>query len=213
MNPIGTTLSGPAHTEERPLASGSWQSTFAGGIFKVLIAALALSLPLIEDRPLPLWVGGMLVAGGVAELAVGWSARNSVVGKVALGSGAMTVLAGLIFMAVDRMGLAQLMLLTIIWLVLRGLISLGLALRWRASNAARALLLVRGATDLALGLALIVGLSVMQIAMLIFGSTPAMATGFLVIVAISFGIAGVGLVVIALSQRGWDQRRRQPQSG
>lgn len=213
MIPKGTTPSGLAGTEERPIASGSWQATFAGGIFKVLIAALALSLPLIEDRPLPLWVGGMLVAGGVAELAVGRSARNSVVGKVALGSGAMTVLAGLLFMAAVRMGLAQLTVLTIVWLSLRGLVSLGLALRWRASKAAQALLLVRGATDLALGLALIVGLSVMQIAMLVFGSTPAMATGFLLIIAISFGIAGVGLVVIALSQRGWDQRRRQPQSG
>ena len=213
MIPKGTTPSGLASTEERPIASGSWQATFAGGIFKVLIAALALSLPLIEDRPLPLWVGGMLVAGGVAELAVGRSARNSVVGKVALGSGAMTVLAGLLFMAAVRMGLAQLTVLTIVWLSLRGLVSLGLALRWRASKAAQALLLVRGATDLALGLALIVGLSVMQIAMLVFGSTPAMATGFLLIIAISFGIAGVGLVVIALSQRGWDQRRRQPQSG
>lgn len=211
--PKGTTPSGLAGTEERPIASGSWQATFAGGIFKVLIAALALSLPLIEDRPLPLWVGGMLVAGGVAELAVGRSARSSVVGKVALGSGAMTVLAGLLFMAAVRMGLAQLTVLTIVWLSLRGLVSLGLALRWRASKAAQALLLVRGATDLALGLALIVGLSVMQIAMLVFGSTPAMATGFLLIIAISFGIAGVGLVVIALSQRGWDQRRRQPQSG
>ena len=213
MIPKGTTPSGLAGTEERPIASGSWQATFAGGIFKVLIAALALSLPLIEDRPLPLWVGGMLVAGGVAELAVGRSARNSVVGKVALGSGAMTVLAGLLFMAAVRMGLAQLTVLTIVWLSLRGLVSLGLALRWRASKAAQALLLVRGATDLALGLALIVGLSVMQIAMLVFGSTPAMATGFLLIIAISFGIAGVGLVVIALSQRGWDQRLRQPQSG
>ena len=197
--------------QERPIASGSWRGTFAGGMVKVFIAALALGLPLIEDSPLPLWVGGMLVAGGLAELAVGWGARNSVVGRVALGSGAMTVLAGLIFMAAVRMGLAQLTVLTIIWLLLRGLISLGLATQWRASNAARALLLVRGAADLALGLALIVGLSVLQIAMLVFGTTPAMATGFLVIVAISFGIAGVGLIVIALSQRTWDQRRAQPQ--
>ena len=213
MIPNGTTPNGLAKTEERPLASGSWQGTFTGGIFKVLIAALALSLPLIEERPLPLWVGGMLVAGGLAELAVGWGARNSVVGRVALGSGAMTVLAGLIFMAAVRMGLAQLTVLTIIWLLLRGLISLGLALRWRASNAARALLLVRGATDSALGLALLVGLSVLQIAMLVFGSAPAMATGFLVIIAISFGIAGAGLIVIALSQRAWDQRRARPQWG
>jgi uncharacterized membrane protein HdeD (DUF308 family) len=63
-------------TDARPIPSGSWKSTFAGGIFKLLIAALALSLPLVENRPLPMWVGGMLVAGGLAELAVGWTARQ-----------------------------------------------------------------------------------------------------------------------------------------
>jgi uncharacterized membrane protein HdeD (DUF308 family) len=192
-------------TDTRPIASGSWKSTFAGGIFKLLIAALALSLPLVEERPLPLWVGGMLLAGGLAELAVGWVARHSVVGKVALGSGTMTVLAGLFFMVAVRMGLAQLTVLTIVWLVLRGLASGLLALRSRSSLPARTLLLVRGATDTGLGIALIAGLSLSQIALMLFGGAPAMATGFLVIVAISFGVAGVGLIVIAMSERTWEQ--------
>jgi uncharacterized membrane protein HdeD (DUF308 family) len=192
-------------TDARPIASGSWKSTLAGGIFKLLIAALALSLPLIQDRPLPLWIGGMLLAGGLAEVAVGWVARHSVVGKVALGSGTMTVLAGLFFMAAVGMGLAQLTVLTIAWLVLRGLISAVLALKWRSSPAAQTLLLVRGAADLALGIALIAGLSLSQIALMLFGGTPAMATGFLIVVAISFGVAGVGLIVIAISERTWEQ--------
>jgi len=103
------------------------------------------------------------------------------------------------------MGLAQLTLLTIVWLVVRGLISGLLALRSRSSQAARALLLVRGATDVALGVALTAGLSVSQIALMLFGGTPAMATGFLVIVAISFGVAGAGLVAIAIAERAWEQ--------
>ena len=194
-------------SEARPIASGSGKSTLAGGIFKLLIAALALSLPLVEDRPLPLWVGGMLLAGGLAELAVGWAARHSVVGKVALGSGTMTVVTGLFFMAARAMGLAQLTVLTIAWLIVRGLISAGLALNSGSSRAARTLLLVRGGVDLALGIALVVGLSVSQLALMLFGGTPAMATGFLVIVAISFGIAGAGLVAIAIAERAWEQRR------
>jgi len=84
------TVSPTSETATRPIASGSWKATFAGGVFKLLIAALAFSLPLVEARPLPLWVGGMLLAGGLAELTVGWTARHSVVGKVALGSGTMT---------------------------------------------------------------------------------------------------------------------------
>jgi len=193
-------------TDVRPIASGSWKSTLAGGIFKLLIATLALSLPLVEDRPLPLWVGGMLLAGGLAELAVGWTARHSVVGKVALGSGTMTVLAGLFFMGAAGMGLAQLTVLTIVWLGVRGLISALLALNSHSSRAARTLLSVRGGADLALGVALIAGLSISQMAFILFGGTPAMATGFLVIVAISFGVAGVGLIAIALAERAWEPR-------
>lgn len=197
-------------TDARPIASGSWRSTLAGGIFKLLIAAVALSLPLIEDRPLPLWVGGMLLAGGLAELAVGWISRHSAVGKVALGSGAMTVVAGLFFMGAVGMGLAQLTVLTTVWLVARGLISAFLALNSRSSRAARTLLLVRGGADLTLGVALIAGLSISQIAFILFGGTPAMATGFLVIVAVSFGVAGVGLIAIAIAERIWEYRHLAP---
>jgi uncharacterized membrane protein HdeD (DUF308 family) len=194
-------------TDARPIALGSWKSTLTGGIFKLLIAVLALGLPLVEDRPLPLWIGGMLLAGGLAELAVGWTARHSVVGKVAFGSGIMTVLAGLFFMGAVGMGLAQLTVLTIVWLGVRGLISTLLALNSRSSQATRTLLLVRGGADLALGVALITGLSISQVAFILFGGTPAMATGFLVIVAISFGVAGVGLIAIAMAERAWEQRQ------
>jgi uncharacterized membrane protein HdeD (DUF308 family) len=191
--------------DARPIPFGSWKATFAGGIFKLLIAALALSLPLLENRPLPMWVGGMLLAGGLAELAVGWTARHSVVGKVAFGSGAMTVIAGLFFMGAVSMGLPQLTVLTMVWLAVRGLISAVLAFNWRSSRAARTLLLVRGGADLALSIALVAGVSVAQIAFILFGGTPAMVIGFLVIVAISFGVAGVGLVAIAIAERAWEQ--------
>jgi len=154
-----------------------------------------------------MWVGGMLLAGGLAELAVGWPARHTVVGKVAFGSGAMTVVAGLFFIGAVGMGLPQLTVLTMVWLAVRGLISAVLAFNWRSSRPARMLLLVRGAADLALSIALVAGVSVAQIAFILFGGTPAMAIGFLVVVAVSFGIAGVGLVAIAIAERTWEQRQ------
>lgn len=187
-------------TEERPIVAGSWKATLSGGVFKVFLAALALSLPLLEHPPLPLWIGGLLFSGGLAELAVGWAARRSIVGKVALGSGIITALTGLSFMAAIGMGLGQLTLLTTVWLVVRGLISLLLAIQWRPSHAARTLLLVRGTTDLALAVALMAGLSISQIALLVFGGTPPITNGFLVIVAVSFFVAGVGLMAIAMSE-------------
>jgi uncharacterized membrane protein HdeD (DUF308 family) len=192
--------------DERPIAAGSWRATLSGGMFKVFLAALALSLPLLEHPPLPLWVGGLLVAGGVAELLVGWAARQRIVGKVALGSGAITAVTGLSFMAAIGMGLGQLTLLTTVWLVFRGGLSLLLAIQWRSSHAARSLLLVRGTTDLALGVALMAGLSISQIALIVFGGTPAMTNGFLLIVALSFFVAGIGLIVIATSESRWERR-------
>jgi len=189
------------HAEARPLDSAPWKGILAGGIVNISIAALALGLPMIEKRPLPPWVGGMLLAGGLAELAMGWRDRHSVVGKAALGSGGMTGLAGLLFIGAFGMGLGRLTVLTIGWLMVRGLTCGVLVLRSDSRSSGRTLLLVRAGTDLALGTALIAGLSILQIPLLLFGGTPAMATGFLVIVAISFGVAGCGLVALALSER------------
>lgn len=192
--------------DERPIVAGSWKATLSGGMFKVFLAALALSLPLLEHTPLPLWVGGLLLSGGLAELVVGWAARRSIVGKVAVGSGIITALTGLSFMAAIGMGVGQLTLLTTVWLAVRGLLSLLPVIQWRSGHAARTLLLVRGTTDLALGVALLAGLSISQIALLVFGGTPAMTNGFLMIVAVSFSVAGVGLIAIALSEFRWERR-------
>jgi hypothetical protein len=76
----------------------------------------------------------------------------------------------------------------------------------QSGRAARTLLFVRGGADLTLAILLVAGVSVAQIAFILFGGTPAMVIGFLVIVAVSFGVAGVGLVAIALAERAWEQR-------
>lgn len=143
----------------------------------------------------------MLLVGGLAELAAGWATRHSIVGKIGLGSGVMTVVAGLVFMAAVRMGLSQLTVLTISWLGARGLISAALAVRSRVTRLVTRLLLLRGGTDLLLGLTLFAGLSVTQIARLLFGETAAMSAGFLVIIAASFAVAGLALVAIAAFER------------
>lgn len=197
------TASNPLLSSEegtRPVDGGSWKATFAGGIFKLFIAGFALVLPFFEPS-LAFWVGGMLLAGGLAELIVGWTTRPSIVGKIGLGSGIMTVAAGLVFMAALRMGLGQLTVLTIGWLGLRGLISVGLAFQSRATRVVTRLLLLRGGTDLVLGLTLIAGISVTQIARLLFGDSAAMAAGFLVIIAVSFAVAGFAMVAVAVSNR------------
>gem|GEM_PF-1361783 len=195
--PAATTPSSP-----KRLAAASWEATLACGIFKILIAAAAVALPLIEGRPLAESVGWMLLAGGVAEFALGWGAHRSLLGKLVLGSGILTIAAGILFLLSGWKGLFPLTTITMIWLVLRGMISLDVGMQVRELYSRSWFWLVlRGVTDLGLGLTLLIGLPMASIAMLIFNETREMVSTFGVLLAISFGVAGAGLVAMALSQR------------
>lgn len=186
----------------KELAASTWQATLACGIVKILIAAAAVALPLIQGRPLAESVGWMLVAGGVAEFALGWGAHRTLLGKLVLGSGMLTILAGLLFLFSGWKGLFPLTTITMIWLILRGMISVDVGFQaWGAFGRSWFWLLLRGVTDIGLGLTLLIGLPMASIAMLVFNETREMVSTFGILLAISFGVAGAGLVAMALSQR------------
>ncbi|MEO7178822.1 MAG: DUF308 domain-containing protein, partial [Allosphingosinicella sp.] len=168
----------------------------------IAIAASALALPLLAGRPVAESVGWMLLAGGAAEFALGWGAHRALLGKVTLGSGLLTILAGILFIYSGWKGLFPLTTISMIWLLLRGMISLDVGIQARAAYGADWFWLVlRGVTDLGLGLTLLLGLPMATIAILLFNETPEMVSSFGVLLAISFAVAGVGLVVIGLTQR------------
>ena len=83
----------------RPFHVSSWQLTLSCGIFKLLIAAAAIALPLSQAHILPRLVGWMLLAGGVSELLLSWSGRRSWIGRISFGSGAITVALGALFVS------------------------------------------------------------------------------------------------------------------
>lgn len=187
----------------RPLfAASSWEWTLACGILKIAIAAFAVGLPFAAGRPVAETVGWMVLVGGTAEFALGWGAHRALLGKLTLGSGLLTILAGLLFINSGWIGLFPLTTVTMIWLLLRGMISLDVGIQARAAYAAEWFwLLLRGITDLGLGLALLVGLPMATIAILMFNETREMVSSFGILLAISFSVAGVGLVVMGLTQR------------
>jgi uncharacterized membrane protein HdeD (DUF308 family) len=183
-------------------AASSWGWTLACGALKLVLAALALGLPLIAGRPVAESVGWMLLAGGAAEFALGWGAHRTMLGKVTLGSGLFTMLAGILFMNSGWQGLFPLTTVSMIWLLARGTISLIVGEQARAAYAADWFwLALRGLTDFALGLTLLLGLPMATIAILLFNETREMVSSFGVLLAISFAVAGFGLVVMALTQR------------
>lgn len=114
-------------------AASSWEWTVACGALKIIIAVFALGLPLTVGRPVAESVGWMLVAGGAAEFALGWGAHRALLGKVTLGSGLLTMLAGMLFIYSGWTGLFPLTTVTMIWLLLRGMISLDVGIQARAA--------------------------------------------------------------------------------
>jgi uncharacterized membrane protein HdeD (DUF308 family) len=197
------TPSSEATQAPRPdFAASSWEWTVACGALKIVIAASALALPLVAGRPLAESVGWMLLAGGSAEFALGWGAHRAMLGKVTLVSGLLTILAGILFIGSGWKGLFPLTTVSMIWLLLRGLISLDVGIQARAAYGAEWFWLVlRGVTDFGLGLTLLIGLPMATIAILMFNETREMVSSFGVLLAISFAVAGVGLVVMGLTQR------------
>jgi uncharacterized membrane protein HdeD (DUF308 family) len=183
-------------------AASSWEWTLACGVLKIAIAVSALALPLVAGRPVAQSVGWMLLAGGGAEFALGWGAHRTLLGKVTLGSGLLTILAGLLFINSGWLWLFPLSTVTMIWLLLRGLLAMDVGLQARgASHGDWFWLVLRGLTDFGLGLILLLGLPMAAIAVLLFNETREMVSSFGLLLAISFAVAGVGLVVMGLTQR------------
>jgi uncharacterized membrane protein HdeD (DUF308 family) len=92
-----------------------------------------------------------------------------------------------------------------IWLLLRGMISLDVGIQARTGYGQSWFWLVlRGVTDFGLGLTLLVGLPMAAVAILLFNETREAVSTFGILLAISFAVAGLGLVVMAFSQRRWE---------
>lgn len=187
---------------QRPFHVSPWQLTIACGLFKILLAAAALALPLTQVHVLPRLVGWMLLAGGLSELLLSWTGRHSWTGRLTFASGALTVVLAALFISVSWNGLHPLAPFVMIWFLLRGILSLDVGFQSRFGPTADWVwLLVRGFVDLGLGLALMAGAPLAMLAILIFGEVREFVTVFSATLAVSFAVAGMGLVAIGLSQQ------------
>jgi uncharacterized membrane protein HdeD (DUF308 family) len=185
--------------QSQPLG-GSWPWTLASGLFTLLLAAVAFLLPLVEWLPRGGVVGWLLFLAGISELTFGWKRGLDVVGKAALGSGAATAIAGLLFVANPLAGHFPVANVVMAWLVLRGGWMIAMGMRARNYRLAPWLVL-SGAADLLLGFALLVGMQVSALVVALFGPTPEVVATFALILAASFLVAGVSQVAIALVER------------
>ena len=191
-----------AHSAHKPLTAVPWSWTLACGLLKIGLAVAAMTLPLLAGHPLAPLVGWILVIGGLGELLLGWVGRRSLLRSLTLGSGGVTLAAGLLFLTSEINGLLQLSTIIATWLVARGIVSLEIGLRTYRTLASDWLwVTLRGVTDLGLGLLLWIGIPISTISLVAFGESAEIVTPFSAILSLSFAVAGIGLVVIALGQR------------
>ncbi|SFS00454.1 Uncharacterized membrane protein HdeD, DUF308 family [Halomicrobium zhouii] len=169
--------------ESMPGLETSWRSLEVGGILIVLLGLLAVVFPLVAGVSISLVLGGLLVVGGLVHVAHAFRARGwaGFAGQVLLA--VVYVFAGISLLANPLLGLTTLTLLLIAYLLISGLVEVGVGLRLRGQPR-WTLLLASGLLSVALGVILIAG----------FPSTAAWVVGLYV--GINLIATGVSMVLM-----------------
>lgn len=162
-----------------------------------LLALAAFFLPSLQLMAKGDLAARLLVLAGLAELLAAASRQRDSITVAALGSGALTAVAGFLFLAAPFATFLPAIKLLMLWLGLRGLWLLAMAWKARAERHAP-WLAARGASDALLTLLLAAGLPVTVLIYLLFGPTPELVAKFSLALAISFLVAGVALFALVL---------------
>jgi uncharacterized membrane protein HdeD (DUF308 family) len=177
-----------------------WRWTLTSGCVTLLLALVAFFLPDIEWAPSGGIVGWVLLIAGVLELAFGWKRGLDAVGEAAVGSGFVTALSGLLFVANPLAGYFPVANVVMVWLFVRGAWVLAMSLRARSGSLSPWLALT-GAVDLLLGIALFSDLPITVLVYLLFGPTPEMVARFALFLAASFLVTAISQIAIVLAER------------
>ena len=169
----------------------------AAGVAIILLSAGAAVLPFIDRITGVRVIGILLLAAGIVEMLA--ATLRDQTRFLAVLAGAVTTLAGALFLLNPVTHFLPTISIVTAWLIVRSLI-LGIT-TVRAHGSVRRWLAISAATDLALGLLLLVGLSISTLLVTLFGPTPEMVASFAWILAISFVITGMLLLEIASCER------------
>ena len=171
------------------------------GIAIILLGAGAALLP-IEKGISSDVLGALLVGAGFVEVVAGSLRRQ--VRELAMTAGAITVLAGLLFVINPETRFFPTVFPIAAWLVLRCLI-LAFASRYASGNV-RKWMGISAGMDLLLAALLIAGLSVAAPVVTLFGPTPQLIASFAWILAASFVVNGIMLLEVASCESNTDVR-------
>ena len=177
---------------------GSWSDQTrargirAAGIAIILLSAGAALLPAGKSISSDM-IGGLLIAAGLIE-AVAGSLRQEV-RRFAMTAGAVTALAGLLFIINPETHFFPTVTPVIGWLLIRSVI-LAVA-STESGGSVRTWTGISAGIDFCLALLLIAGLSISTIVISIFGPTPELVASFAWVLAASFVVNGLLLLEVA----------------
>jgi hypothetical protein len=134
---------------------------------------------------------------GLIEVAAGLLRRDG--GAFAIAAGAVTTLAGLLFLINRTSQFFPTINLVAAWLLLRSLVLLVATIR--AGGPVKTWIGISAATDFLLGLLLVAGLSISGLVVSVFGPTPQLIASFAWVFALSFIITGTLLLQVASCER------------
>jgi hypothetical protein len=162
------------------------------GIAIILLAAGAALLPAGNSISSDL-IGALLIAAGLIE-AVAGSLRR-IVRPFAMAAGAVTALAGLLFIVNPETHFFPMVTPIVAWLLLRSVILI--AASREAGGSVRTWTALSAGMDFLLAVLLFTGLSISTIIISIFGPTPELVASFSWVLAASFVVNGVLLLEVA----------------
>jgi hypothetical protein len=166
------------------------------GIVIILLAAGAAVLPAGKTISSDM-IGGLLIAAGLIE-AVAGSLRQEV-RRFAMAAGAVTTLAGVLFLVNPETHFFPMVTPIIGWLLIRSLI-LVLA-STQSTGSVRVWTALSAGIDFLLAVLLIAGLSIATLVISIFGPTRELVASFAWILAASFVATGLLLLEVASCER------------
>ena len=168
------------------------RGTRVAGIAIILLSIGAALLPAGKSISSDM-IGALLIAAGLIELIAG--ALRRAVRPFAMAAGAVTALAGLLFVIDPETHFFPRVVPIIGWLLLRSLILI--AGSHESSGSVRMWTALSAGMDFLLAVLLAAGLSISTIIISLFGPTPELVASFAWVLAASFVVNGVLLLEVA----------------
>ena len=188
---------GVTEADRQPPSKRAAPRLIAGaGILIILLSAGAALLPL-HGRSGPNVVGWLLLAAGLLELGSSFLRRSARV--PASLAGAVTSIAGLVFIFYAPTRFFPTLNLVTFWLLVRSAVLVAAAISLKGN--ARMWTAIAATVDLLLGLILLAGLSISTLVVGLFGPTPMVIATFSWVLALSFVATGLFLLEIASCER------------